>query len=203
MPTKAEQKQLHQLERFLSLHGRALHCVWFGKSQGQLSGFAHIDAAVNELQAFSRMHPVTLTIISNARWRYWTAAARWKLPTHYMPWSLNTFDQSLACHQVAIVPVERNQYTIGKTINRPATAIAAGLGVIADSIDSYEELRPFIPLDDWQGGLVRYLNHPPREDHHLEAARQHLHERYGRDAVGQLWHDFLELAVSRPEFSEL
>ena len=109
-----------------------------------------------------------------------------------MPWSLGTFNQSLASQHVAIVPVERNQYTVGKTINRPATAIMAGLGVIADSIDSYEELRPFIPLDDWQGGLRRYLDQSPCQDERLEAARQHLHERYGRNAVGGLWQEFLE-----------
>ena len=190
--SSGEQRQLAQLERFLSSHEGALHCVWFGKSQGKLSGFAHLGAAVRQLEVFARSHPVTLTIISNDRWRYWKAAFGWKLPTHYMPWSLGTFQQSLKLHDVAIVPVERNQYTVGKTINRPATAIAAGLGVIADSIDAYEELRPFIALDDWQEGLRRYAEKSPREEARLEAARQHLYRQYGTETVGQMWKTLLE-----------
>ena len=49
---------------------------------------------------------------------------------------------ALARHRVAVIPVECNAYTVGKTMNRPATAIMAGLGVVGDAIPSYEELRP-------------------------------------------------------------
>lgn len=192
------QRELEALRHFLGSHVGALHCVWFGKSQGTLSGIAHLGAAVAELEKFSRTHPVTLTIISNKRWLCWRARREWKLPTHYMPWSLATFEEGLKCHQVAIIPVERNQYTRGKTINRPATAIAAGLGVVADSIDSYEELRPFIPLNDWQGGLRQYVERAPSVDERLEAARQHLQLRYGRDAIGRMWQNLLEQIAANP-----
>src|SRR3546814_18792140 len=84
----------------------------------------------------------------------------------------------------------------------PATAILAGLGVIADSIDAYEELRPFIALDDWQGGLRRYSACPPAGDLLLDAARSHLNLRYSADAVGRQWPELLQQALAqtaRPE----
>lgn len=186
-----ERYHLARLKRFLAAHGDALHCVWFGKSQGSVSGFAHLDSAVRQLERFSLRHPVTLTVISNRRLRYWKSAANWRLPTHYMPWAIGSFHEALALHRVAVIPVERNGYTVGKSVNRPATAIAAGLGVVADAIDSYEELRPFIPLDDWQGGLQRYLARPPAEDPDLLAAAGLLRQRYSPDAVAARWEGLL------------
>jgi len=192
---RSERQSLAQLRQFLGNHGRALHCVWFGKSQGRRAGFAHLGSAVQRLEEFARTHPVTLTVIGNNRWQCWRASRRWEIPTFFMPWSLKSFGSALTAHQVAIVPVEKNGYTIGKTINRPATAIMAGLGVVADSIDSYEELRRFIPLDDWMGGLLRYTTQPPAQDGKLQQARNHLRQRYGKDAVGVLWANlFDELA---------
>lgn len=185
-------KEVATLQRFLARHEGALHCVWFGKSQGQLAGFAHIDAAAAELRRFAALRPVTLTIISNARWRYWLAAPRWGVRSHYMQWRLDSFGAALAAHDVAIIPIERNGYTLGKTINRPATAVVAGLGVIADAIPSYEELRPYIVLDDWRDGLNRYAFEREAEDALLAEARAHLEARYSREAVGRQW----EMAIA-------
>src|SRR3546814_16523013 len=101
-----------------------------------------------------------------------------------MPWAMNSFYEALSVHDAAVIPVERNGYTIGKTINRPATAILAGLGVIADSIDAYEELRPFIALDDWQGGLRRHYACPTAGDLLSEVERCHLHLPHTADRAG-------------------
>ena len=90
-------------------------------------------------------------------------------------------------HRVALIPVQRNDYTTGKSINRPATAILAGLGVVADSIGSYEELRPYVALDDWQGGLARYADDWTGEQPRLAAARAHLEHRYGAGTAAARW----------------
>ncbi len=146
---------------------------------------------MRELESFAGRHPVTLTVIGDSRSRYRRAAKRWAIPSFYLPWTLGSFAPALGLHRVAVLPVERNDYTVGKTINRPATAIAAGLGVIADGIDSYEELRPFITLDDWQGGLERYADDWPAEQPRLAAARDHLERAYGAGVVAGRWADIL------------
>ncbi len=187
-----ERWRLARLQRFIDHHRDSLHLVWFGNNMGELSGLVHVDGIIHELEAFSAIRPVTLTVISNDLGRYRAARRHWKIPGHYIPWSLATFPAALAAHDVAIIPVKKNAYTLGKTINRPATAILAGLGVIGDAIDSYESLRPFIFLDDWRGGLAHYAATPPRSDPRLASAREFLAAQYGNSRIAGLWRDVLE-----------
>lgn len=186
-PRWGPRRDLALLRRFLKQHDNALHCVWFGKSLGRLSGYVHIDAAVAELGKFARTHPVTLTVISNSRLGFWKAARNWHVPTQYLPWDLATFGEALALHRVALIPLENNQYTAGKTLNRPATALLAGLGVIADPIPSYEELRPFITMDDWQLGLTRYARWDDGTRNAVAAGQEWLAGRYRPEAVAGHW----------------
>src|SRR3546814_6237602 len=103
-----------------------------------MAGFSHLDAALVPLRHFARHRPVTLTVISNSRLKYLKARLGWRgVPTHNMPWAMNSFYEALSVHDAAVIPVERNGYTIGKTINRPATAILAGLGVKADRSEEH------------------------------------------------------------------
>jgi len=177
------------LRRFLARHPDALHCVWFGKSLGRVSGYVHIDAAVMQLREFTARtgRATTLTVISNDRLNCWRAARRWGIPNHYLPWTQGSAAAAMALHRVALIPLENNHYTAGKTMNRPATALLLGLGVVADSIPSYEELRPFLALDDWQGGLDRYaaMDAPARAQ--IAEGAAYLRERYGAAAVARRW----------------
>jgi len=190
-PSAAANWHLARLRRFLSRYPDSLHCLWFGKSNGSRAGVVHLTAGVRELERFAaKGHPLpTLTLVSNANsyWRYLVTSRGWRVPTIFIPWSLASFGPVAALHRVAVLPVERNDYTVGKTINRPATAIMAGLGVVADALSSYEELRSFVALDDWQGGLAHYQRIDPRHDPLLMAARDYLLHRYGAEAIGKQW----------------
>lgn len=72
----------------------------------------------------------------------------------------------------------------------------AGLGVIADSIPAYEELRPYIPLDDWPAQLERYWNCAPSRDPQLAQARLYLESRYGKEQLGRQWLELLSMSLS-------
>ncbi|KAB7648454.1 hypothetical protein [Polymorphobacter fuscus] len=183
------------LEQFLGRHSGALHCVWYGSSVPGMSGFAHLDGAVRELESFGRRHPVTLTVISDTRLRYWLARRHWRIPSVYLPFGNDSFGPALARHHVAVIPVGRNGYTSGKSINRAATAVMAGLGVVADPLPSYEELRPWIVLGDWQAGLAHYADCLPATDPALPQARRHLEARYGADAVAGQWEAVLDVRL--------
>lgn len=195
--TVMERVRLARLRRFLAAHPGALHCVWFGNNMAGVSGVGQLDEAIAQLSQFAARHPVTLTIINNQPASYRAASPGWGIPSCFMPWTLASFPAALALHRVAIIPVSRNDYTAGKSINRPATAIMAGLGVIADAIESYEELRPFIALDDWQGGLARYAFDWDAEQGRLTAARDHLDRHYGRKRVAACWAEVLEELAAR------
>ena len=175
------------LRRFHANHRGALRCIWFGKCQGNLAGLVHVDAAVRELEVFAQSHAVTLTVVGNKRLLYWMASRKWRIPHIYLPWAADSFPHVLRSHEVAVIPLERNGYTVGKTINRPATAINAGLGVIAGSIDAYEELRPHIELDDWQRGLAHYGRFRESSDPRIDLARAHLSQHHGTQRTGGAW----------------
>ncbi|WP_420145066.1 hypothetical protein [Sphingobium sp.] len=196
-PSFLERRRLRRLRDFLDDHSDALHLVWFGNNMTGISGVGQLDDAVARLKAFAARHPVTLTIINNKPAVYREASKGWDIPSFYMPWSLIAFPAALKMHRAAIIPVSRNDYTAGKSINRPATAIMAGLGVIADSIASYEELRPFIALDDWEEGLARYAFRWDAEQPRLTQAREHLDRHYGRQHVAERWAHVLEEAGAR------
>ncbi|ONF96457.1 hypothetical protein [Sphingomonas jeddahensis] len=194
--SRAGARQLARVDRFLGKYPDALHTIWFGKSLGSVSGFAHLHAAAARLAA--QPFPITLTVVSNARLRWWLGRWRWRLPVHYVGWRQETAAAVLTRHRVAVIPVAANDYTVGKTINRPATAILSGLGVVADAIPSYEELRPFVALDDWDGGLARYRHDWDTEQVRLAAGRAFLAERYSAEAVARQWSDLLDtVALSR------
>ncbi len=196
-PSWRDRWALHRLRRFLARHPGALHCVWFGKSLGAVSGYVHVDAAARELERFSAHAPVTLTIISNDRAGYLRARDRWKVPTHYCPWSLGSFADALTLHRVSVIPLEKNDYTAGKTLNRPATSLIAGLGVIANDIPSYAELAPFIALGDWQQALERYRVMAPETARQIAAGRDHLAARYSGEAVAREWRALLDAVPAR------
>ena len=186
-PNAADARELAQMQAFLARHPNALHCVWFGKSSGFAAGLAHLDRAVAQLARFAQTHPVTLTVISNTRLGHRMASRRWPVPHHYLPWSIGSIGAALAAHRVAVLPVKCNAYTLGKTINRPATAMLAGLGVVADALPAYEELRPFVWLDDWQGGLAAYARDWDAETARIAAGQAHLKAHHSPESIVAMW----------------
>ena len=197
-PCNRARADLAALKCFLARRSGALHCVWFGKSLGRLSGYVHVNAAVAELERYAASHPTTLTVISNNRLGYWRSRPRWRVPTHYMPWNAATFQEALRLHRVALIPLESNAYTVGKTLNRPATALLAGIGAIADPIPSYQELAPFITLGNWQEGLERYHAWDERTQADVAAGRDWLVDRYGPVPIAAQWEQVLRTAVPIP-----
>lgn len=182
-----ERIRFWRLRRFLRRNAGALHLVWFGKCKKGYAGIEHLDPVVDLLERLPLPCPVTLTVISNRRKIYRRCASSWRIPKFYSEWSLATFDAALRLHDVAIIPVDENSYTIGKTINRPATALMAGLGVIADSIPAYEELKPFLYLGDWEKGLFDYSRCKPGKDGRIAAAQDYLRRHYAMEVVADRW----------------
>lgn len=187
-----ERVRLWRLRRFLKRNAGALHLIWFGKCKNGYAGIEHLEPAVRMVESLHLARPATLTVISNRRKIYRRCSSAWRIPKFYLPWSLATFGAALRLHDVAIIPVGRNSYTVGKSINRPATALMAGLGVIADPIPAYEELSPFIYLGDWERGLTVYARTVPDGDDRVAAAQSYLRGRYGAWVVADRWAELIE-----------
>lgn len=184
---------LSRLKRFLTKKRPALSLVWFGNH-----GVIHAPSGMNDLllirdvlEHHARILPITLTVISNSYVKYLALRSSLRLPTCYLPWRRGIFKAALAQHDVAVLPVSLNPFTLPKTNNRPATALLAGLGVIADAIPSYEELNPFIWLNDWTNGLTAYYSDKDNEARRIADGKEFLVRKYSTSVVGRQWRNVL------------
>jgi hypothetical protein len=174
---------------------RGRRLLWFGQ---QGSTFA--DAGIGDIErivpALARHHaasPLTLTVLSNG-WRAYRGRARgWPFPSLYLPWSAATFGALLRRHDVALIPLTPNPFTLCKTANRALTAFAAGLAVATDRMPAYEELAGAVVVDDWQQGLARLMADEGERRRRLEAARAIIETRHAPAVIGERWERVLAL----------
>lgn len=197
-PALGPLQRLHALRwrAFAAVHpaapGRRL--LWFGNH-----GSGHAEGGMVDLQriapALATHHaraPLTLTVVSN-RWRSFRALRRgWRVPALYLPWSAALFRWALARHQVALVPAQRNPFTLCKTNNRLATAFTAGLAVAADALPAYEELRHCAVLGDWDAGLAALMDSAGLRQRMVAGARELLARGYSAAVIGAAWQQLLQ-----------
>lgn len=192
-PSLKERIALFRLKRFLRASPEALRLVWFGNHGAghAASGLSDLARIAPILNSAARENEMSLTVISNSRTKFLEIARGLELRTHYLSWGEGSISSALSMQHVAIIPISPNPFTEAKSINRPATAIMAGLGVVADAIPSYEELRPYIKLEDWRSGLTAYAVDRDAIHSTAEAARGHLLARYDIAPVALEWRNAL------------
>lgn len=173
--------------RYRVTPGRRL--IWFG-NHGFVNaggGMQDLDRIAPALAAHHRRQPLTLLVVSN-RWRsYRRLSSTWSWPSLYLPWSGANFARALAASAIALIPAQRNAFTLCKTNNRLATAFMHGLGVAADSLPSYEEFRDLAVLDGWQQGLSTLMDDSVERARRVAAARERLDARYAPAVIARRW----------------
>jgi hypothetical protein len=191
-----EHIQLNRLDKLLSAdeHSRATHLVWFGnhKASYKNSGLAHVNKIRPVLEKVNQSHPLTLTVISNSREVFDQVFSDWQLPVFYLGWSAHTFYKAMKRHKIAVIPIDVNEFTDVKTNNRIALSLFLGLGVVADSIDSYREFSDCSFLDCWEGGLRSYLEQPQLLDEHVQRARRLIREKFTIEIIAGKWRELFE-----------
>jgi hypothetical protein len=173
--------------RFRVGAGRRL--LWFGNHGASYagSGMEDLGRIAYALAAHHRQQPLSLVVVSN-RWRKLRELRRgWTWPTLYLPWSGANFGGALAHTDIALIPAQRNAFTVCKTNNRLATAFMNGLAVAADSLPSYEEFRDLAVLDDWEAGLGMLMASAEQRQRCVAAARQRLREGYAIEVIARQW----------------
>jgi hypothetical protein len=165
--------------------------VWYGIHGGPyhehgMGDLLRIRPFVEQLH---HLHKVQLTVISNSKEKFARLIAAWSVPTHYLEWNPDTFLPALRAHQIALIPVTQNPFTRCKSNNRVATALAAGLGVVADSIPSYEEFAQVCRLDSWEQGLQDYVRDAALRSRDVGAGQALLARRYSAERIGDAWQE--------------
>ena len=193
--------QLLWLRRALARAGAApgRRLVWFGNhgSPNVEGGMQDLASIQSTLQRHHRQRPLSLTVISNSVERYRAMRALWRFPSCYLRWSSANFDDALTLHDVALIPIAPNPFTLCKTANRVATASVHGLAVAADRIPAYEEFGDCIALDDWEAGLARLMDDHAHRQHSVAQAQQLLDTRYAPAVICACWRDLLT-TLERP-----
>jgi hypothetical protein len=173
----------------------AVGLVWFGNhgvaysEQGGMGDLVRLRAL---LERHAQQQPIYLSVISNSAARFAQLVDGWGVETLYVDWRARYFGAALALNDVALIPVEKNPFTLCKTANRLALALSQGLAVIADSIPAYEPYRDVSVLDDWEEGLQRYLADPARRREDARRGRDRVAADMNMDRIGAAWQATLE-----------
>jgi hypothetical protein len=172
--------------------GRRL--LWFGNHGTGYAdgGMADLNLIAPALAQHHQAQPLTLTVVSNLRARFDELAPAWPWPSTYLPWSDANFALALSQHDIALIPVSRNPFTLSKTNNRLATAFLNGLAVAADSLPSYVEFADLAVLDDWERGLGRLMADADGRARRVSQARPRLEAHYGIERISGRWIELLQ-----------
>ena len=154
--------------------------IWYGNHGTAYSDGGMLDLLrIRELlERLNHRHPLSLTVISNNEQKFQRHIADWDIPTRYVEWDKVTFLPLLRAHDIALIPVSHNPFTICKSNNRLALALMEGVAVVADSIPSYQEFSGVCQLDNWEHGLQSYLE---------SATLRSQHVTHGRNIIKRKW----------------
>ncbi len=167
--------------------GRRL--IWFGISGTRKSrnGLYDLAAFADALARQDARAPISLTIVSDSRATFRALFGDARFRVRYLEWNFWTFNHCLRAHDIAVLPVRRNDYNWAKSANRLTTAFANGLAVAASGIPSYQPFRDSALLDDWDEGLARLMADGPERRARIAAARDTIEGAYTLAAVGAEW----------------
>lgn len=177
--------------------------VWFGNhgtsyAEGGMLDLLKVRPLLEQLH---KRHPLSLTVISNSEPKYLEHIKPWAIPSRYVTWDRTTFLELLRLHDIALIPITRDPFTVCKSNNRLATALRAGLAVVADSIPSYEAFSSACILDDWDTGLASYLCSPDRRAAHVSAGQALIDLQWTPHHIAQQWQAFFK-TLCRSEVTE-
>lgn len=169
--------------------GAGRRLVWFGVSgtQAARNGMYDVEAYCDVMEKHNAESPLSLSIISDDQARYRELFGDASFKTHYLDWNFFTFNSALRLHDIAILPIRANRYTLSKSANRITTSFAEGLAVCASLIPSYEPFKGSAVFDDWDEGLARLMHDDKDRLARTQQARQIIAQRYSLPVIAKEW----------------
>lgn len=179
---------------------KQIELVWHGHTAVNSAGNAgmlNILHIADLLQELSRKFALRLTVIGNARHIYQQSIEPLPFPTRFIEWGNYARSSAfLATHDICIIPIEKNTFTICKSHNRLTLPLYLGVPVVADSIPAYEEFSSFTMLDDWNNGLRRYCEDKALRKQHACLGRQYVQNHYQVEHAARDWWTLFESLLS-------
>ncbi|MDB6019867.1 MAG: hypothetical protein JWR19_4356 [Pedosphaera sp.] len=175
-----------QIERHAHFRTRL---VWFGNAGTEDPPFGLVDLAaiLPDLNRLNEAMSISLSVISNSRpafERYFRSA---NFPVRYFDWDRRTFSSMFQRHDLCLLPITPNPFTLCKSNNRLLLSLLLGVPVVADLIPSYEEFRPHVLCADWVNNLRLYIRNPALARQHVAAAQACIRQQYPPERLLQQW----------------
>jgi hypothetical protein len=95
-------------------------------------------------------------------------------------------------HTIAVIPASENPFTRCKTNNRLVTALAAGLAVVASGIPSYRPFEACCVLENWSGGLRRYVLEPEQRERDVAAGQRLVRRDWTLARIADHWQRYFD-----------
>ena len=175
--------------------------LWFGRhgSPNAPAGMADLTLVKDRMAEALALRPFELVICSDSEDRYREVAAGLGVPTRFVTWGPGSFAAELAQADAVLIPLSANPFVAAKTHNRLTLALSAGVPVIADHLDSYDEFTPFAWIGDWAAGLEAVLLRPAEARARAAEALPYLKQNWAPEAVAPLWEAALDLPAKPRE----
>jgi hypothetical protein len=176
-----------------------LRLVWFGTAGERRLGVGLIDLEriVPELNQASRSVRVQLDVISNDGAAALESVREAAFPVRAVEWERASLAANLPAYDACLIPVTPTAFTLGKTANRPALALASGVPVICDMIPSYEPLRRFVFVSDWESSIRLLARSPLAARRRANAGRRWILRSHTKEKVLGQWLHALSTLLAR------
>jgi hypothetical protein len=163
--------------------------VWFGYGQQRNpeTGINFLSDILPFLARCNQAFPLSLSVISNHRQKYTETIRGISFPTQYFPWNRRSFSFILRLHDICLIPVQKNSFTICKSQNRLVTALLHNVAVIADEIPSYREYSQYFLSGDWEANLRLYLADTKLRHNHVRDGKRYIQKRHSKETIDRQW----------------
>ena len=174
--------------------------IWFGmpgqKEDGV--GLTTLPLVAQALNAVNQTIPLQLLVVTRGHAAFREATQSFSVPCIFRQWALLPACDLIAGSDVAILPNPDSAFARGKSPNRALLALSCGTPVIASALPAFEPLAGAVVLDDWEGGLRRYLGDRDAAERDVVAGQALIQANFDADSICSRWEFLLsELSTSR------
>lgn len=173
--------------------------LWFGNHGANHASFGMLDLlSIREpLETLAKEMALELVVVSNNRGKFDQHIKPFNIPTRYIEWKPDSVATHIRNADVVVIPNSLDDFSICKSSNRSVMALSYGVPVVATATPALEPLRGCITLDDFEGGLRRYLTDKTYAELHVQEGKKQINVLYGQPMIGQLWHQLLCLLIDK------
>lgn len=168
--------------------------LWFGNAgRGHANfGISTVVSHADTLKKINQEIPVELIIVSNDRALFDEYIHPLPIKTTYHEWDPVQIYKHLQSADVCIVTNSNDSFSQTKSPNRVILSLSNGTPVVADDFQSLGPLRECIAVNDWEGGLRRYLVEEAAAEDLKQAGtiiEQHYSDRVIREQFREIFQD--------------